>query len=78
MWIGAFGMKRAVQFVFLSLMVLFWLLAVRDWTGSSAIGKLADYAGIVCGLSAICLVKAVVLDEAGGRPVLPIGECKKI
>lgn len=77
MWFGTFGKNRALQFVFLSLTVLFWLLAARDWTGSAAIGKLAGFEGIVCGLSAIYLAMAEVLNEARGRIVLPIGEIKK-
>ena len=33
MWIGTFGKNRAIQFVFLSLTVLFALLALRDRAG---------------------------------------------
>ncbi|HRR40021.1 MAG TPA: acetate uptake transporter [Syntrophales bacterium] len=77
MWFGTFGKNRAIQFVFLSLTVLFWLLAIRDWTGSAAIGILAGWEGIVCGLSAIYLAMAEVLNESLGRVVLPIGEIKR-
>jgi succinate-acetate transporter protein len=77
MWIGTFGKNRVVQFIFLSLMVLFWLLAARDWTGSATIGRIAGFEGIVCGLSAIYLAMAEVLNEAKGREVLLIGEVKK-
>ena len=76
MWFGTFKKNRAIQFVFLSLTILFWLLAIRDWTGSEAIGTVAGYEGIVCGLSAIYLAIAEVLNEAKGRTVLPIGEIK--
>lgn len=74
MWIGTFGKNRAIQFVFLSLTVLFWLLAIRDWTGSAAIGAFAGFEGIVCGASAIYLGMAEVINESFGRTVLPIGE----
>jgi succinate-acetate transporter protein len=77
MEIGAFGKNRAVQFVFLSLTVLFWLLAARDWSGSSLVGRIAGFEGIVCGLSAIYLAMAEVLNEARGREVLLIGEVRK-
>ena len=76
MWFGTFKKHRAIQFVFLSLTILFWLLAIRDRTGSEAIGTVAGYEGIVCGLSAIYLAIAEVLNEAKGRTVLPIGEIK--
>jgi hypothetical protein len=73
MWIGTFGKNRAIQFVFLSLTVLFMLLAVRDWTGNAQIGYIAGWEGIVCGASAIYLAMAEVLNESLGRTVLPIG-----
>jgi succinate-acetate transporter protein len=77
MWLGTFGKNRVVQFIFLSLTVLFGLLAARDWTGSATIGKIAGFEGIVCGLSAIYLAMAEVLNEVKGRTVLLIGEISK-
>ena len=77
MWFGTFGKNRALQFVFLSLTILFVLLAVRDWTGAELVGKIAGFEGIVCGLSAIYLAMAEVLNEAKGRSVLPIGEIRR-
>ncbi|MBF8262534.1 MAG: hypothetical protein HW387_199 [Parachlamydiales bacterium] len=74
MWIGTFGKNRALQFVFFSLIVLFMLLAIRDWTGNQAIGILAGWEGIVCGASAIYLAMAEIINESLGRTVLPIGE----
>ncbi len=74
MWIGTFGKNRALQFIFLSLTVLFMLLAIRDWTGNHDIGTLAGYEGIICGGSAIYLAMAEVINESLGRCVLPIGD----
>ena len=73
MWFGTFGKNRVLQFVFLSLTILFWLLAVGDWTGSTAIKTFAGYEGIICGLSAIYLAMAEVLNEVHGRVILPVG-----
>ncbi len=78
MWIGTFGKNRCLQFIFLSLFILFWLLAIRDWTGSAAIGTLAGLEGIICGCSAIYLAMAEVINESHGRKVLPIGEPKVV
>jgi succinate-acetate transporter protein len=53
---------------------LFFLLALRDWgyiTGDAA--KLIGYEGIICGLSAIYLAMAEVLNETYGKTILPIG-----
>jgi uncharacterized protein len=74
MWIGTFGKNRALQFIFLSLIVLFWLLAIRDWTGNATIGTIAGWEGIVCGASAFYLAMAEVINESHGKTVLPIGE----
>ena len=73
MFFGTLKKPRALQFVFFSLFVLFWLLAARDWTGNPAIGTIAGYEGIICGLSAIYLAMAEVINEAHGKVVLPIG-----
>ena len=74
MWIGTLRANKALQVVFFSLVVLFWLLAARDWTGSARIGTIAGYEGIFCGASAIYLAMAEVLSERYGRTILPIGE----
>lgn len=76
MWLATFGKNRALQFVFLSLTILFCLLAVKEWTCLAVIGKAAGFEGIICGLSAIYLAMAEVINEARGRVVLSIGERK--
>jgi succinate-acetate transporter protein len=74
MWIGTFGKNRALQTVFFTLWILFFLLAVKDWTGSATVGKIAGFEGLFCGLSAIYLAMAEVINESHGKTVLPIGE----
>ncbi|NVO12042.1 MAG: acetate uptake transporter [Bacteroidales bacterium] len=71
MWIGTFNKNKVLQFVFLTLWVLFFLLAIRDWTGSVGIGIVAGYEGILCGASAIYLAMAEILEETLGKKVLP-------
>ena len=60
MWFGTWGENRVIQYVFLSLTVLFWLLAIRDWAGSATIGTIAGWEGITCGASAFYLAMAEV------------------
>jgi hypothetical protein len=72
MWLGTFGKNRVVQFVFLSLTILFFLLAVKDWSGIGLIGTIAGWEGIICGASAIYLAMAEVLNEGRKKPLLPI------
>lgn len=73
MFLGTLRLNRALQFVFLSLTVLFFLLTARDFFGSAAIGTIAGYEGIICGLSAIYTGLAQVLNEVYKKVVAPLG-----
>lgn len=73
MFLGTLRINRALQFVFLSLTILFFLLAARDYLGSAAIGTLAGYEGIICGFSAIYAALAQVLNDVYKKVVAPLG-----
>lgn len=73
MFLGTLKINRALQFVFLSLAILFFLLAARDFLGSASIGTLAGYEGIICGLSAVYTGLAQVLNEVYKKVVAPLG-----
>jgi len=77
MYIGTLKLNKALQFIFASLTVLFFLLAVGDLTESSVIKRIAGYEGIICGLSAIYSALAQVLNEVYGRVVAPLGPVNK-
>jgi succinate-acetate transporter protein len=72
MFFGTLKTNRLLQTVFLSLAILFFLLTVRELTGNALIATLTGYEGVFCGLSAVYLGLAEVLNEANGRVVLPI------
>lgn len=72
MFVGTLRLNRALQFVFASLALLFFLLALGDATGSTMIKHIAGYEGIICGLSAIYTALAQVLNEIYGRTIAPI------
>jgi hypothetical protein len=55
------------------LTLLFFLLAIRDFSGSELIGRIAGFEGIFCGLSAIYAALAQVLNEVYGRTVMALG-----
>jgi succinate-acetate transporter protein len=63
MFIGTLRINKALQVVFATLTVLFFLLAIGDATGSAAIKRFAGYEGIFCGLSAIYAGLSQVLKE---------------
>ena len=74
MFLGTFRLNRALQVVFGTLTILFFLLAIGDFTGASpAFKHFTGYEGIVCGLAAIYTGLAQVLNELAGRIVLPLG-----
>ena len=78
MFIGTLRLNRALQVVFGTLAILFFLLAYGDYTSASAGFKhFTGYEGIVCGFSAIYTGLAQVLNELFGKTVLPLGPVKK-
>ncbi len=77
LFIGTLKLNRALQVVFASLTILFFLLAIGDATENHFIKTLAGYEGIFCGLSAIYTGLAQVLNEVYGRTVAPLGILKK-
>jgi succinate-acetate transporter protein len=76
LFVGTLKLNRALQFVFATLTILFFLLALGDYTGSSTIKHIAGYEGIICGLSAIYTALAQVLNEVYGKTVAPIWPVK--
>lgn len=72
MFVGTLKKNRALQVVFGTLTLLFFLLAIGDYTRIAEIKTLAGYEGIICGLSAVYLACAEVLNETYGRQVLPV------
>jgi len=78
MFISTLKKPKALQFVFGSLTILFWLLALGHFIGGTTetgelVLKIAGYEGIICGLSAIYLAMAEVMNETFGKTILPIG-----
>ncbi|MBS7632598.1 acetate uptake transporter [Candidatus Bathyarchaeota archaeon] len=83
MFFGTIKKNRALQFVFASLAVLFFLLAAREGLVASTFlvansaawnlfTQVIGVEGIICGLSAVYLAIAEVLNETYGKTVLPI------
>jgi len=71
MFFGTLKKNRGLQFVFASLAVLFFMLVARELTLNTTIATLTGYEGIICGLSAVYLAIAEVLNETYGKTVLP-------
>ncbi len=78
MFLGTLRLNRALQVVFGTLTILFFMLSIGDFTGASPGFKhLTGYEGIFCGFSAIYAGLAQVLNELYGKIVLPLSPVKE-
>jgi hypothetical protein len=67
MFVGTLRFNRAMQVVFATLAILFFLLALGYLTGSAAITQIAGWVGILSGFSAIYTALAQVINESYGK-----------
>ncbi len=78
MFFGTLKANRALQFVFGSLTLLFFMLALREitnnfgQTGSITFNTFVGIEGVIVGLSAVYLGIAEVLNETHHKTILPI------
>ncbi|WP_290595986.1 MULTISPECIES: acetate uptake transporter [unclassified Archaeoglobus] len=72
MFLSTLKLNKALQFVFATLTILFFLLAIADATGNIIIKQIAGYEGVICGFSAIYTALAQVLNDVYGRTVAPL------
>lgn len=83
MFFGTLKKNRALQFVFMSLAILFFLLAAKSAiqsyyptalspSNTQLLTQLIGFEGTICGLSAVYLAIAEVLNEEHGKTILPI------
>jgi len=72
MFIATLRLNQALQAVFLTLAVLFFLLAIGDITGNVVVKTVAGFVGLLCGGLAVYAGLAQVLNEVYGRVVAPL------
>lgn len=75
MAIGTFKVNRVLQFIFVTLTVLFFLLAICNWAGIAAGEGLMVVSGIIglfTGGAALYLAMAENINEMYGRTIFPI------
>ena len=78
MFLGTFRLNRALQVVFGTLTVLFFLLAYAHFAKpGESFEHFAGFEGLACGFSAIYTGLAQVVNELYGRTVLPLGPVQK-
>ncbi|MDQ1276578.1 MAG: uncharacterized protein QG610_2156 [Euryarchaeota archaeon] len=64
--------SKAIMFVFVTLFLLFMLLAIVNATGNTGLLVIAGYVGLILGLASLYTGLAEVLNDAYGRTVVPI------
>jgi len=72
--IASLKVNRAVTSIFVTLIILFFLLAAGEW--NSTVHKIAGYEGILCALIAWYTSAAVLINTLFERDVLPLGQAK--
>jgi len=72
MFIATLKLSRGLQAIFATLAILFFLLALGDFTGNATITIIAGYEGILTGLIATYVGLAEVINETYARKVLPV------
>jgi succinate-acetate transporter protein len=78
MFFGTLKANRAIQFVFMSLAILFFMLTTRELLGNPAwFNTITGIEGVICGGSAVYLGLAEVLNEANAKTILPICPVKQ-
>lgn len=77
LFVATLKLNRVLQFIFATLALLFFLLAIGDATGSATILRIAGYVGIIGGAAAMYAGLAQVLNEVYGRTVAPLWPVKK-
>jgi hypothetical protein len=74
LFVASLRLSLAVQVIFATLTLLFFLLAIGDYSNAGpAFRHFTGFEGIFCGFSACYTGLAHVLNESYGRTVLPLG-----
>lgn len=72
LWFGTFYLNKALFFVFLTLWIAFFLLALNGFGIISS--QAGGWVGLLCGILALYTCFATVINATAGRTVLPIGK----
>ena len=72
MFIGTLKHNMATRIVFLSLTILFFGLALGDFTEIEEIHTISGWIGIFCGASAVYNAAGQIINEEFGKKILPL------
>lgn len=72
MFIGTLTHNCITQIVFGSLTILFFLLAIGDFTNISGITRIAGYVGLFCGASAMYNAVGQIINNKHNKAIFPL------
>ena len=72
--IASLKVNRAVTSIFVTLVILFFMLAAGEW--NVTVHKIAGYEGILCALIAWYTSAAVLINSLFSREIVPLGAAK--
>ena len=78
MFLATLNKDSLTQFIFLSLAVLFFLLAIADFTGSHTVKLIAGYTGIICAISAMYDAALQILNVHSAKEIVNILKPNKV
>jgi len=73
--VGAVKISKSVTAVFVTLTILFFLLAAGQF--NPTIHKIAGYEGILCSLTAWYASAGILINTVHGRELIPLGAAKR-
>jgi succinate-acetate transporter protein len=73
LFLGTLRISRSLQFIFATLTILFFLLALSENSTNESLKAFTAYEGIACGASAIYTGAGALLNEIYGKTIFPLG-----
>ena len=73
LFVATLKMNKAMIFLFGTVVVLFALLAIANFTGSHMVHTIAGIEGIICGATALYIALAQLYQDVYKKSVLPLG-----
>jgi hypothetical protein len=73
LFIATFNLTKVMRVLFGSVVALFFLLAIADFTGSATIKLIAGIDGVFSGAFALFLALSMVINDTFGKEIIPLG-----
>ena len=71
-FVATLKLGRALAILFATVVILFALLAIANFTGNHMIHTIAGIEGVICGSIAVYIAMAQLFETVYGRQILPL------